>query len=68
MWYNSVLWYDDNAITDIVKRVIDVIGFSDRRDCAIVTDASVLVDDRILDPGILTDADSWQSARFILPD
>jgi len=65
---DAVFRNDDDAVADVVERVIDVFGFAGGGDEAVVADARVFVDDGVFDVGVPPNADAGQSARFVLFD
>src|SRR5215471_13265319 len=48
----AVLRDDDDAVSDVIERVVNVIGFAGGRDDHVVPNARVLVDDGVFDANI----------------
>src|SRR5689334_19922505 len=66
VWNNSILRHNDNPVANIIQRMIAVFRFAGRADNAIRADPRVLVDDRVLDPGVLSDADAGDAGGLVL--
>ena len=54
---DMVFGNDDDAVADVVERMVDVAGFAFRGDNAVIADASVFIDDGVFDAGVFADAD-----------
>src|SRR6185369_2147615 len=64
----AVLGNDDDAIADVVEGMVEVFGFARGSNDDIVADARVLIDDGVLDPRVLPDADARFAKHFVFND
>ena len=58
MWHAAVLGDDDDAVADVIKLVVNVFRFIGRGNDAVAPDAGILVDDGVLDAGVVADANA----------
>src|SRR5262245_25320127 len=68
MRHDSVLGNDDDAIADVVQRMIRVLGFAGGRDHHVVPDAGIFVDDGVFDSTVHSDADAGAAGGFVRSD
>src|ERR1043166_4311471 len=62
----SILRHDDDAIANVIERMIHALGLARRRDRDVVPDAGVLVDNGIFDPSVLSHTDAWPAHDLII--
>src|SRR6185295_13768348 len=62
---DAVFGDDDDAVADVIERVVHVVRLAGRRNHAVVSDAGILVDDRVLNARVRTDADARAVLRLM---
>jgi hypothetical protein len=65
---NAVLGDDDDAVADVIMRVIHLVRLAGGRNPAVLPDARVLVNDRVFNRRVAPDADARQAAGGVLAD
>src|SRR5450631_3980960 len=53
---DGVLWNDNDAVTNVVQRMVHLVGLAFGADRHVVADARILVDDGVFDACVLTDS------------
>lgn len=54
----AVLGDDDNAVPDVIKRVVQVIRLAGGGNHDIVANAGIFIDNGVFDPAVAADADA----------
>src|ERR1043166_6436301 len=62
---DAVFRHDDDAIANVIERMIHALGLARRRDRDVVPDAGVLVDNGIFDPSVLAPPEAWPAHDLI---
>src|SRR5436190_20145758 len=63
---NAAFGDDDDAVSDVVMRVVDFVGLADRGNDHVVADPGVLIDNSVFDPAIGANSDARLAGFFML--